>query len=180
MKIIRKVEISEVLSSFDKEHQASDGTNSWARTMIENANHKFNGEWHLAELSRREVLRVLLVWHCDPEDGLELIPKEGMSVEEVTEHLRKIEDEYRKRNSDCYEKIKKFSKNNFSTLFLSIEPIKGYGVQQYDDLQYRKGSLVHLDGLHRLIAWALAGRLGFLDYLFSKEKINAFIAGPIK
>lgn len=69
--------------------------------------------------------------------------------------------------------------DEFSPVFLSVEPMKGYGIPEYEKLEYRKDTLVHLDGLHRLIAWAIARRLGLLKYFFSRGKVASFIAGPL-
>lgn len=178
MKKISKVEFSTVLSIFDQEHLIGDGTNSWARKMLENANNKFGGEWHQVQLSRKEILEILLVGHHDPIGGLVLIPKQGMSVRMVARRWEEIKNIYKVENKDCYAKITKFSKKPFSNIFLSVEPIKGYSVSEYENLEYKKNTLVHLDGLHRLIAWAIAGRFNRFRY-FLGGKLNAFVSGPI-
>lgn len=178
MKIIDKANFLTVLSVFDREHPTSEGTNSWARKMLENANHEFNGEWHQVQLSRKDILGILLVGHHDPMDGLVLIPEQGMSVRMVAKHWKDIKSIYQVKNKDCYAKITKFSEQPFSAIFLSVRPIKGYDVPEYENLEYKNNALVHLDGLHRLVAWAIAGRFNRFRY-FLGRKLNAFIAGPI-
>jgi hypothetical protein len=49
---------------------------------------------------------------------------------------------------------------------------------EYEMLKHQNGSLVHLDGLHRLIAWATAGKFGRFRYYFGK-KLDVFIAGHL-
>lgn len=175
--MLKKLIFSEVLAIFDNEHPIGEGTNNWARKMLNNANNKFCGEWYSTQLSRREVLNILLVWHRDGE--LELISEQGMAVWEVVRRWKEIEDEYKKKNSGCYKKIMKFSRDQFSTVFLAVKPIKGCGSTEHEKLKYQDGSLVHLDGLHRLIAWAIAGKFNLFKYYFGKKKLDAFVAGPV-
>lgn len=177
MKILKKVDFSEVLKDFDKEHPRDRGSNDWAWQRLHDANQKFNGIWHKVRLSRKDVLNILLVWHKDKD--LELIPQTGLSVLEAGERFQTIKDEYREQNKDCYDKIMRFSQDVFSLVFLSAEPIKGFGVPEYEYLQYKSKYLVHLDGLHRLIAWEIAGRFGLLKYYLTREKLEAYVAGIV-
>lgn len=177
MKNIKKVSFPEVLEIFDSEHSVNEGSNDWARKKLQEANEKFKGIWWKAELSRREILNILLVWHLDGD--LELIPPTGLTVLETKRRFKEIRDEYRAKSKNCYEKIIKFGQDPFSPIFLSTEPLRGYGSAEYERLRYRNNHLVHLDGLHSLIAWAVVGRLNRFKYYFSPQKVNAFIAGPV-
>lgn len=179
MKVLQKISFPEVLKAFDQEHSVKEGTNDWARKRLEDANKKFGGEWYRIKLSRREALNILLVWHHDTREGLMLISEGGSTVRDVANYWKEIKDDYRKKNKSCYEKIMRFSKDAFSSVFLSVKPITGYGVAEYEKLKYRNGTLVHLDGLHRLIGWAIAGRFKWFRYYFSKKKVGAFVAGPV-
>jgi uncharacterized protein DUF6309 len=179
MNNIRAVAFNEVLSAFDKEHPMAQGSNEWARTRLVEANQKFKGEWRKVSLSRRDLNNILLVWHHDPKEGLELIPEHGATLAEVAARWKNIRHTYQSTNTECFKKILAFGESPFSTVFLSAAPLKGFNVPEYEKLQYREGCLVHLDGLHRLIGWAIAVRFNWFRYFFSKDKVEAFVAGSL-
>ncbi len=180
MKNIERVDFSDVLKRFDREHPINQETNEWARDRLKNANERFGGEWYSVQLSRREVLSgIELVYHHDPGSGLVLIPEEGSTVSEAKDKFLKIRLDYSKKNSDCYEKIVKFGSRMFDYVFLCTAPLKGFGVTEHEKLDHTEENLVHIDGLHRLVAWAVKGRLGWFRYNVFSKKIYAFVAGDV-
>ena len=179
MRILKKVNFSEVLQAFDKEHAVNKGTNSWARERLGNANDYFGGEWYYIRLSRKEILSgVELIWHHDPSSGLKLIPETGLTVAKAKDKFLEIRQSYSRDNSDCYTKIIDFGDSAFNPIFLCTKPLKGFGIAEHEKLLHIEGNLVHIDGLHRLVAWAVAGKINWFRYSFSK-KINAFVAGHV-
>jgi len=170
---LKEVESLEVLKTFDKYNKISEGnTNHWARELVTTANKKFNGQWHLAELTKEDALKILLPWHNHGEK-VNLVPKTGMTVQAAANYFKKNATEYKKENPKCHAKIIMFSEKEITEpLFLSTAPLTGCDKIEHEKLHYTDKSLVHLDGLHRLIAWAINDK-------FSNSKIKVFICGPL-
>lgn len=133
------------------------------------------GRWRLVELELEEICeKLLLVNHHHPSDGLELIPATGATIPLALETFRSLAAEYAVRNKDCYDHIMGKSKTEFNTIFLSNKPVST--IPEHQTLLYKPGSLIHLDGLHRLIGWAYARK--FSDaYATNSKKLTAFVAG---
>ena len=174
VKILKKTDLAEVLAHFDREHPADEGTNGWARERAEQADKKLRGAWWHAELSGDEALDIQLVGHR--HGGIELIPPHGMTVREAAKRFKEIQKDYMAASRECHDRLVRFGHDAFTPVLLSVEPPTGFGVIEYERLRLRNGSLVHLDGLHRLIAWAMAGRFEPERYSGSTPRLQAFIA----
>lgn len=172
-KKLGEIPFEEVLRVFDEEHHQKDGTNSWARNALIEANKKFNGRWGQLKLKRKEILGIVLPHHLGEGGEIELVPISGLNVEAAISKIKSI-PEYKIKNPQCWEKIKYLEIKPFNPIFLSVSAIDW---DDYKNLIPTKNShLFHLDGLHRLIAWGLAGRLSFWKYFLNK-KIVAYVAG---
>jgi hypothetical protein len=127
------------------------GSTDYALRLLEAANTQF-GEWCSVVLSAEDSLCIMLPHHT--HKGLNLIPESGLLVSEV---LPKIE--LAPKSHECPQWIQKLSQDPLSTGFLSATPLSHGDNSDYRELVRRsyKG-LTHLDGLHRLIAYAKSGR----------------------
>jgi hypothetical protein len=138
------------------------GSTDYALRLLEAANIQF-GEWYSVVLSLEDSLRVMLPHHV--HKGLDLIlnliPESGLLVSEV---LPKIE--LAPKSHECPQRIQKLSQDPLSTIFLSATPLSQGDNSDYRELVRRgyKG-LTHLDGLHRLIAYAKSGRSEIVAYV---------------
>ena len=146
------------MSIFDEENKVKDGwyqnspdKDSWARQRFNEANSQF-GEWHEYELSHAELLGVRLHWN--KHFG---IPEEGMTVVDAI-RLKTVRD--------WIAEGKAKDLPDDSHIWLAGSPLMS-GPIEHQRLKDYDGHLVVLDGIHRILAWASAG----------KEPVLAFIAG---
>jgi hypothetical protein len=90
------------------------------------------------------------------------------------EEIKKISTtDYQSANPVCWEKIAHWRKDSSSPVFLCTAPVSH---SDYQDLTDYEGHLIHLDGLHRLIAWGLYGKLEPDEYE-KRERVIAYVAG---
>lgn len=124
------------------------------------------GAWFRVRLTRAEVLGVVLPWHLSEGGGRELVPRSGLTVGEAAQRVRAGGAELSRANPVCAAKLERFRHAALTPVYLSTLPVPH---TDYADLRVRSG-LIHLDGLHRMIAWELARRL-------SPDRLEAFVAG---
>lgn len=170
MNILRKVGINEILKDIN--------TDEAAKKRVLLADRHFNSYWQMVELELDEVLNIMLPWHkgenyrsSEEED---LIPQRGMTVENAIKRFRNLSD-YSKTNSTCFNKIQSSKQMEFKFIHLSIAPM--LSENDYKNILDYKAKLVHLDGLHRLIGWGLAGKYDQEKY--ANDKLQAFVAGKL-
>lgn len=150
---------------FDGADQAN--SNDEAEGHIRNAQRDSDGRWHRILLEGPEVRAVVLPWHLGEDGEVELIPRTGMSVGEAADRLTMLGASYSRTNPLCAFKLGRQCTATRLPLFLSTRPAPG---PDYASLAVREG-LIHLDGLHRMIAWARAGQL------VSGSWFEAYVAG---
>jgi uncharacterized protein DUF6309 len=168
----RKVSSPEVLEAFHRDHNVETGTNKWALGLVEIADREFEGNWSEVKLSREQILRIMLPHHGGERGLTELIPPEGMTVEQAVARLKQLDD-YPESNPGCWSKISHSKNTGFSPVFLSASPVDH---EDYPTMVVPDNNFVHLDGLHRLLAWGLDGRYD-LDSDSANETLTAYIAG---
>lgn len=172
MRFIGKIAFEEVLEAFYREHSTErdhdENTNPEAERALNLANAQM-GEWRKALVRREDILNVVLPWHISCGGKTELVPKSGMTVEHAAAKIARMGEAFAKHNPVCHQKIQRMARQPFSPLFLSTRAI---GKDDYWDLD-RKEGLVHIDGLHRMIAWALHGRLS------EEVEVEAYVALPV-
>jgi hypothetical protein len=125
--------------------------------------------WHAVLLSRADVLGVVLPWHTAEGGAYELVPRSGLTVAETVARLRARSADIAAANPVCAAKLAFLATSPLTPLYLSTQPVphSDYaGVRPH-------GALVHLDGLHRMLAWELAERLP------PEEALEAFVAGDL-
>ncbi|MCO6489302.1 MAG: hypothetical protein J5I98_12835, partial [Phaeodactylibacter sp.] len=172
MRFIAKIPFTEVLEAFYREHSTElahdENTNPEAERALNLANAQM-GEWRKALVRREDILKVILPWHISCGGKDELVPKTGMTVGQAAAKIAGMGEAFAKHNPVCYQKIRRMARQPFTPLFLSTRAIEK---DDYWDLE-RKDGLVHIDGLHRMIAWELYGRLS------EEVEVEAYVAKPI-
>ncbi|MFE1170303.1 DUF6309 family protein [Nocardiopsis sp. NPDC058789] len=171
MKLIGTVPFSRVLEVYRADHPVDrpheSNTNQDGEDVLHMADDLL-GVWHRVLLSRDEVLGVVLPWHLSEGGGRELVPRSGRTVGEAADLVRSGGAEMAEANPVCSRKLDLFREAPLTPVYLSTVPVPH---SDYADLRVRTG-LIHLDGLHRTVAWAVSGRLS------PDEETEAFVAGP--
>ncbi|WP_063803462.1 DUF6309 family protein [Streptomyces silvensis] len=172
MHITGPTTFDEVLEHFRRDHSVAldheVNTNQDADSALRLADATF-GTWSEIRLSRDDVRSVLLPWHLGCGGGRELVPRTGLTVGQAADLLRADDAGFRAANPVCTAKVDRFRTTPFTSIFLTTRPIPH---DHYADLPTDDG-LVHLDGLHRLLAWELSGRLS------PRAELPARIAGDL-
>jgi hypothetical protein len=173
---IRGISTEEVLRAFDQDHIIKpENSNQYARELLEKAGRQFEGVWAQVFLSREDVLKIILPPHNHREGGgqAELIPISGLMVSAATEKIRGMPS-YQSTNTCCWRSITYWMDRYPSPVFLSAGPIRD--CSDYQHLTNHDSHLIHLDGLHRLIAWGLSGKLDPGQY-DKGQRVEAYVAG---
>ncbi|MFG3051601.1 DUF6309 family protein [Kitasatospora sp. NPDC048239] len=170
MRILDRIDFDTVLGRYRRDHpvdrEHEDNSNSDGDAHLLTAEGMFGG-WGRVLLDRADVLDTVLPWHLGEGGELELVPATGMTVAEAVVRLRGIGGGYNGLNPSCARKLRRQAEAPFTPVFLSVPAI---GSTDYQGL-LRADGLTHLDGLHRMIAWELYGRLG------PGVEIEAYVAG---
>ncbi|MFJ9952151.1 DUF6309 family protein [Kitasatospora sp. NPDC091207] len=170
MRILDRLDFDTVLRLYRRDHpvdrEHEDNSNSDGDAHLLTAEGMF-GSWGRVLLDRREVLDTVLPWHLGEGGELELVSTAGMTVAEAAARLRRIGDGYPRLNPSCGRKLSRQAGAPFTPVFLSTSAIDS---TDYQGLR-RPDGLTHLDGLHRMIAWELYGRL------VPGVEIEAYVAG---
>jgi|SRR6266850_6348866 len=158
MKLIGPKFYPDLLKIFDEENKVKDGRyannpekDSWPRQVFNIAHLQF-GEWNEYELSHAELLGIRLHWNKDFG-----IPEEGITVFNAIQ-LKSV--------LDWIAEGKAKDLPDDSHIWLASSPLTS-GPTEHQLLKGYDGHLVVLDGIHRIVAWAMVG----------KEPVLAFIAG---
>ncbi|MDH6125000.1 DUF6309 family protein [Kitasatospora sp. GP82] len=173
MKVVSSVTFAEVQEIYlgyhpvGQTHEAN--TNQDGEENLQRAE-QLLGSWWGVRLSRAEVLDVMLPWHLSEGGKLELVPRAGLTVGQAAERVRSGGAEWAEANPVCAAKLELLKSSPLTPVYLSTLPVPH---SDYSDLRLGSG-LVHLDGLHRMIAWELARRLPH------EERLEAFVAGDVR
>ncbi|MFI9362772.1 DUF6309 family protein [Kitasatospora sp. NPDC053057] len=183
MEIVTAVAYSEVHDAYlwdhpvERPHEAN--TNVYGEENLERAD-KIGGGWWRVRLTRADVLGVVLPWHLSEGGELELVPRAGLTVARAAERVRDGGAAWAAANPVCAAKLHVLRRAPFTPLYLCTAPVDH---PDYADLAVRAG-LIHVDGLHRMLAWELAGRLpegAELDgYLAGDPRVLARPAGTAR
>lgn len=171
MKVLAAVTFDALLGLFGRDHpyDPDDEANSnhEAEGHLRNAELTLGGRWHHVLLEGSEVLDIVLPWHLGEGGEVELIPKTGLTVAAAAARLGALGTSYAGTNPLCGIKLAHQTQAEPKPLFLSTRPVPG---PDYEEMTIRQG-LIHLDGLHRMLAWQLAGQL------VPGRWVQAYIAG---
>jgi hypothetical protein len=135
----------------------TEGSGPWTVTILEDANRRCGGKWHEILLPLRALAQERLSPHAGEPckgDTMVLVPPGGATVAETARYLLGHVGQYRAANPSCWGRIAQAIDAPVSPVVLSADE-EGYV----------------LDGLHRLVAWQLAGRLD------TDGTIRVFVAG---
>lgn len=158
VRTLESVTFSEVLDVYGKDHPAgrshASNTNEDGERNLHRA-HALLGSWYRAELGRADILDVVLPWHLGESGRRELVPRTGLTVGQAAEIVRADPDAYARANPVCAAKLDRFARTPMTPVYLSTRPVDHV---DYSGLRIREG-LIHLDGLHRMLGWEVAGRL---------------------
>ena len=186
------INFREIMEELGKQHKLSE-TLDYIGNLLSEVNRFYEGIWSRAELPNSTVRhRIILMRHGHvkgqvliPElvghkhlEGQVLVPETGSTVAEASARFRAIGPSYVNTNRICYDNIQKQRQAPFSPIILASANKRFRIPEEYQsNLIQPAGSFLHLDGLHRLIAWDLEGR--FKDDSEGKPRLKAYIAGPI-
>ncbi|MEV0685467.1 DUF6309 family protein [Nocardia sp. NPDC050378] len=173
MRIVGKSDFTEVVEIYRGEHCAH-GAEEGVRFREGEDNLRrgdaLSGTWTRVRLSRADLTGVTLPWHLSEGGERELVPRTGLTVAQAAARVRTERADLLAANPVCTELITALADAPLTTVFLSTAPVDH---SDYADLRADRG-LFHLDGLHRMIAWELAGRLP------EEETIDAIVAGDFR
>jgi hypothetical protein len=161
----------DVVAALGRERPLSGGSAPWTIRFIDLADRQFGGRWHRVTLSGTEAGAIILPPHAGEPckgDRLPLVEPGGATVLEAGRRLAGIRADYEFLNQSCWGRIAGASREPFSTLLLTVSPLEA---EDYRTLAPGAGRLFHLDGFHRLVGWAWAGRLT------AEARIAALVAG---
>ncbi len=159
MQKLSRIDFQEVKATFLRDNVDTPERNDWPLGALGVANTQF-GEWTKVILSPEDLGRIMLPHH---HHGVTLVSPSGASVSETLKRIDRLDP-----FGECYRRIQQFSGPQTSAIFLSVAPINDPRYGDYKGLiDLRHPGLTHLDGLHRLIAWALE----------NKRTVPAYVAG---
>ncbi|HWO99132.1 MAG TPA: DUF6309 family protein [Methylococcus sp.] len=153
-----------------------DLTSPWTQRTLLQADQAARGQWYRCELEEWECLhRIVLPVHCHGK--LQLVPPEGSTAAEAAAFLLRHQAEYLRRSPSCYRQIDRVDRQDNAPIVLMNRGVAEVMKRQewcYERLVCKPGRVVHLDGLHRLVARAIwnAKESGL-----GLRKVTAYIAG---
>src|SRR5260370_13161102 len=157
MEIESEIAFEEIKATFAHDNVQTPERNAWPLGALEVANRQF-GKWKRVVLSPGEVRGVMLPRH---DHGVNLVPALGLTVSEAIKRLDSID-----HSSECYRRIQQFFSRTTPAVFLSADPISDPRYSDYAGLLHREyRGLMHLDGLHRLMAWGQENRRSVPAYI---------------
>lgn len=166
--------VSDVIASLAGGRSLSSGSAPWTLRFIETADKQFGGVWSERVLTADEALDILLPPHAGEPckgDRLTLIDPAGATVRDAGKRLARLRAEYEDANRSCWSRIQQAAIEPFSGVILTTAPLDA---DDYRGMAPLEGRLYHLDGFHRLVGWAWAGRLAG-----GTARIPALIAGKL-
>lgn len=131
----------------------------WTKQMLQRAHEQCNGRWYEIGISLGAALRVILPKHAGEPchgDTRELLPEGGLDLATAAAGIAAWDEAARAESRECWDRIRSAGTCPLSSVVLSTAPLADHP----DYAMLPPGpALFHLDGLHRLLGWALSGRL---------------------
>lgn len=127
--------------------------------MLARADQQFGGVWRAAMVSGQVARAVILPPHAGEPcrgDQLTLVGTAGATVADAAAALMALADAYTRNNPSCAERLSVARDAPFSAVVLTPAPLDW---EDYAGVTPVAGGLYCVDGFHRLVAWAAAGRL---------------------
>jgi hypothetical protein len=165
---------ADVIRTLGNGRSLTSGSAPWTLRFLDKADQQFGGEWHSRTLTGREALEILLPPHAGEPckgDRLTLVDPAGATVRDAARRLAQFRENYQAANPSCWSRIEEAALAPFSGIILTPAPLDH---DDYRGLEPEPGRLYHLDGFHRLVGWAWAGRLSG-----TAVRVPALIAGGL-
>jgi|TARA_Y100000310_G_C20589790_1_gene767368 hypothetical protein len=145
----KEVSFDKVKESFGNENNLNNKHGKLVVEVLEATNKNLR-KWVEAKIPKEVLLKILILRHQHGE--LEISSSNGSTIEEAINKIMSFGKEYEKKCPNCVRILSKYKKKIHGHIYLATEkPNNLYG---YPKTKYRKGSLIFLDGLHRLLAAA--------------------------
>jgi len=165
-----RVRFAQVLEALHRARDPRQGSGPWTERLLALAEAQFGPEWWEVVLSGEDAAAIVLPWHAGEPchgDRLVLVGSRGLSVSAASARLATIATEYAMTNPNCWARVNAARQEPFTRIIVSLAPL--------DHEEYRgldAGSALYcVDGRHRLLGWALEGRLS------QAASIPAHVAG---
>lgn len=146
------INFREVLENYLRVHGDSD---KYVLNLLEQANKSF-GSWIKTQIPLGEIGKLIVPYHIDQKSRFIVIPKQGERLDRA--HKRLLVDgreDYKNNARICFENVMRqkrlIIKGEIKNFLFSQEPFVGFG-RAYQDTSSSGNEIVHLDGLHRLLA----------------------------
>lgn len=163
--------VETVSDAVQRSRGGSHGSWPWTRKLLAQADEQFWGAWREITMPASAALDILLPPHSGEPckgDQLTLVGARGATVRDAGIALTKLGDAYARNNPSCSERIGFAKDAPFTHLVLCTTPLKW---EEYATVTPVSGAYYCVDGFHRLVSWAAAGRL-------TKDAIlNVWLAG---
>ena len=167
------VDIHVVLRALAAGRDLATGSGPWTTRFVNTANAQFSGRWREVELDSATLASLWLPPHagepCQGDRRAALAPQGGASVANTVRRLRESSENYAGANPCCWGRIAAAMDAPLSPIIVTTQPLDEDEYRSIDIHHDRR--VYHLDGLHRLIGWSLAGRLT------PAVRVRAFLAG---
>lgn len=127
--------------------------------MLAKADSQFGGEWRAQTITGEAALEILVPSHAGEPckgDQLTLVGDTGATVREAAATLTRLGPAYPRNNPSCAERISFATDAPFSQIVLCTAPLDW---EEYARVTPVAGAYYCIDGFHRLISWAAAGRM---------------------
>jgi hypothetical protein len=135
------------------------GSWPWTRKLLARADEQFAGLWRELTIDGAAALDILLPSHSGEPckgDQLTLVGHHGASVRDAGAALNELGDVYARNNPSCAERIGFARDAPFTRVIICTAPLDW---EEYASVRPVPGAYYCIDGFHRLVAWAAAGRL---------------------
>jgi hypothetical protein len=156
---VRAATLDEVMHLWSAGRDVARGSGPWTRRMLERADAQCAGRWLECAVRGDALLDVHLPRHAGEPchgDRRDLVPDGGQTVREAARTLRTWDEAARAESRECWRRLSAALHEPLTRVVLSTAPLSGH--PDYAGLPPGP-ALFHLDGWHRLVAWALADRL---------------------
>jgi hypothetical protein len=169
--VSRRLTKADVVRLLGEGRSLTGGSAPWTLRFIDQADAQFGGQWAWHTLSGAEALEIILPPHAGEPckgDTLALVASGGATVRQAAVNLAAVHADYARLNASCWSRISESAQASFTPVILTTAPLES---EDYVTVAPVPGRLYHLDGFHRLVGWAWAGKLD------ARGSIQAVVAG---
>lgn len=145
-----KISWSKVKKIFIETCDIKEEKNNWTFSILKKANREYS-KWIHLQLILSDADEIILPWHNhhNKNNGINLVPPQGLSLFQVSSNLREKESVFVKQMPACIEKIKYFNNKPIGIVYLVAGTLQ---IDLHKYLEYSENKFVNIDGLHRLLS----------------------------